>query len=71
VWDAASGRFKGTLDLTGCDARASALAIGPELFQRCFVGKDQPDKVLEWSMDSVRGQFDSAARQVSIEDASP
>jgi hypothetical protein len=63
VWDAETGRFKGTLDFTGCDARISSVASGSNLFQSCFIGKEQHDKVIEWSVDSVRNQIDLASRK--------
>lgn len=58
VWDVETGRFEGTLDLTGCDARINSVAIGPNLFQNCFLGKEQQDKVLEWNVNSVRELVD-------------
>ncbi len=70
VWDAETGRFKGTLDFTGCDARISSVAAGSSLFQSCFIGKERLDKVLEWTVDSVRNHLDSAARGASDHDVS-
>jgi hypothetical protein len=60
LWDAGTGRFLGALDLSGCDARLSPIADGPRMTQLCFAGKDQQDKALEWSVDEVRKQLESA-----------
>jgi WD40 repeat protein len=58
LWDVETGRLKGTLDLTNeCDAREELVASGSRLLQRCFPGKDQKAKVLEWSVDGVTIQI--------------
>jgi WD40 repeat protein len=62
LWDAQTGRLKGTLDIAdGCDAREDPVASGSRLLQRCFAGKDHAAKVLEWSVDGVTSQLGSAA----------
>lgn len=71
LWDVETGRFKGTLDLTTekCDARADLIVSGSRLLQRCFLGKDQQDKVLEWTVDGIRKQMDLAANPLATDPA--
>lgn len=63
LWDVETGRFKGTLDLATekCDAREDLIVSGSRLLERCFAGKNQDGKVLEWSVDGVTNQMSSAA----------
>jgi hypothetical protein len=65
VWDVITGRFQGSLNLSGCDARESLVVLGDRLQQRCFAGKGQDGKVLEWSVDGVQRQLQAFANQIS------
>jgi hypothetical protein len=71
VWDASTGRFLGSLNLSGCDARASLVILGERLQQRCFAGNGQDGKVLEWSVAAVREQLQAFANQISTSEAPP
>ena len=72
LWDVDTGRFKGTLDLATekCDTRDDLIVSGSRLLQRCFLGKDQQGKVLEWTVDGIGKQMDSAANPLAAEPAS-
>jgi hypothetical protein len=65
VWDVSTGRFQGSLNLSGCDARESLVVLRERLQQRCFVGKGQDGKVLEWSVDGVQRQLETFANHIS------
>jgi hypothetical protein len=72
LWDVETGYFKGTLDVATekCDTREDLVVSGSRLLQRCFLGKDQQDKVLEWTIDGIRKQMDSAANPLAADAAS-
>lgn len=57
VWDAETGRFKGSLDLSGCDARDTPIVSGDRLFERCIANGDGDGKVLEWTVEGVAKQW--------------
>ncbi len=71
VWDSKTGRFLGNLDFFGCDARVSPVIAGTTLLQTCFMGNGHDDNLLEWSVDGVRKQIESAESVVaSAQDSS-
>jgi WD40 repeat protein len=65
IWDVETGRFLGTLDFSGCDARVIPVIAGTTLLQTCFMGKGHDDKLLEWSVDGVRNQIIAAESLVA------
>jgi WD40 repeat protein len=65
IWDAETGHFLGALDFSGCDARVSPVIAGTTLLQTCLMGKGHDDKLLEWTVDGVRKQIESAERPVA------
>jgi WD40 repeat protein len=71
VWDVSTGRFQGSLNLSGCDARESLVVLGERLQQRCFAGKGQDGKVLEWSLDGIERQLADFASQISDSESPP
>jgi hypothetical protein len=71
LWDADTGRFKGTLRSMGCEPRESLLVVGNKLLQRCLAGADKDGEVLEWSVEGVKKQLETAAVRLSIVESSP
>jgi hypothetical protein len=67
IWDAESGRLLGTLDFSGCDARATPVAEGTRLLQGCYAGKDRQDTALEFSVDQVLKQIELFQAMVASE----
>jgi hypothetical protein len=67
IWDAESGRLLGTLDFSGCDARAMPDAEGARLLQACFAGKDRQGTALEFSVDQVRKQIELFQAKIASE----
>jgi len=65
IWDATTGHFLGTLDLSGCEARDALVMVDERLRQHCFDGNSHPGNVLEWSQDRVQKQLDAFVAQVS------
>ncbi len=71
LWDADTGRFKGTLSSMGCEPRESLLVVSNKLLQRCLAGPDKDGEVLEWSVEGVKKQLETAAVRLSIVESSP
>jgi hypothetical protein len=75
IWEADTGRFKGTLSVTGrCnkwDGRWEDLvALGPRLFEQCSPGDGKVGEVFEWTIEGVTKRLDSAASHVAAGAAS-
>jgi hypothetical protein len=71
LWDADTGRFKGTLSSMGCEPRESLLVVSDKLLQHCLAGPDKDGEVLEWSVEGVKKQLETAVVRLSIVESSP
>jgi hypothetical protein len=66
LWDVETGRYKGTLGVSDkCSKWDDLVASGPRLFERCLPGDGKAGEVLEWTVDGVTKQMDSAPGHVA------
>ena len=60
LWDAATGRFKGTLATPACETNGELPVPRESLLQQCYTNKGTEDTVLEWTVDDVQRLIDSS-----------